>query len=304
MRNKIYLFLLFLGMTAACVLGCDQIQNFFQPSLTPKITHASKTSQETPEPITGTVLAKVNNEVITLESFDEKIKALEALSPEIKVDSLDKKKTYLNDLVTQELVFQEAKARGIDKKKEVKDALDEFKKTVMARQLVLDETKGLTVEASEIEAFYNQYKKEFAPPEEIKAREIVVSSEAAAKDILISLLQGADFAATAKEKSISASAANGGDVGVVKKTDKFDKFREIIVTLDVGQTSQVFKGPDNNFYIVKVEERKGGTVPALTEVYDQIKNGLLQQKQAQRLKDLTDRLKREAKIEIKEEVLR
>ena len=57
-------------------------------------------------------------------------------------------------------------------------------------ELILDETKGLTVESSEVEAFYNQYKKEFAAPEEIHAREIVVPTEAAAKDILISLCRG------------------------------------------------------------------------------------------------------------------
>ena len=55
-----------------------------------------------------------------------------------------------------------------------------------------------------------EYKKEFAAPEEIHAREIVVPTEAAAKDILISLLQGGDFAAAAKEKSVSPSASKGG----------------------------------------------------------------------------------------------
>lgn len=283
--------------------GCDQIQSMFQTSVGPKVTPASSKGAAPETPVQGTVLAKVNNNVITLESFDEKVKALQSLSPEIKINTPDAKKAYLNDLITQELVFQEAKSRGIDKKKEVKDALEEFRKGVMARQLIMDETKGITVEPSEIEAFYNQYKKEFASPEEIKAREIVVPTEAAAKDILISLLQGGDFAAVAKEKSVASSAANGGDVGVVKKTDKFDKFREVISTLEAGQVSQIFKGPDG-FYIVKVDERKGGAIPALTEVYDQIKNGLLAQKQAQRIQELTEKLKREAKIEIKEDLLR
>lgn len=299
------IFLLAVCTALGFVLGCDQIQNLLKGSSgAPVVTPAQQSAASTEEaaPVQGTVLAKVNNEIITLEGFDEKVKNLESLSQDIKINTLDARKAYLNDLITQELVFQEARSRGMDKKKEVQDALEEFRKSFMARQLILDETKGIAIEPSEIEAFYNQFKQEFAPPAEVKAREIIVSSDATAKETMIALLQGGDFASIAKERSIAASAAKGGALGFIKRGEKFAKFDEVVAPLDVGQVSPIFKGPEG-YYIVKIEEKKGGASPPLNEVYDQIKNGLLQQKQAQRVKDLADRLRKDAKIEIKEDLL-
>jgi len=62
---------------------------------------------------------------------------------------------------------------------------------------------------------------------------------------------------------------------------------------------------------VKVDEKKGGAVPQLTEkipgadatYYDYIKEMLLAQKRAARIQDLTDRLRRNATIEIKDNLL-
>lgn len=284
----------------AMVAGCDQIQSFFQPG--PKVTSAFSQEASSPQ-VQGTVLAKVNNNVITLENFDEKLKVLEALAATKKTPTADEKKMFLDELIKQDLIFQEAKARGIDKKKEVRDAIDEFKKSAMIQQLVNDEIKGIVVEPSEIESAYNQNKGALASDVEIKAREIVVPTEATAKEILISLLQGGDFAAIAKERSIAPSGASGGDVGIVKKGAKFDKFYEVVLGLEQGQNSQYFKGPDG-YYIVKVDEKKGGTIPRLDEVYDKIKNFLLEQKQRSRLEELSNKLKRDAKIEIKEDLLR
>ncbi len=306
--------LFFLELAVCCaglisLAGCEQFKSMFETSIGAK--KSSSPAQQQAAQVQGTVLAKINNDVITMEVFEDKISSLEALSPEIKINTLDARKNYLNDLIIQELIVQEAKSRGIDKKKDVKDAVEEFRKGVMARQLILDETRGIVVEPSEIEEFYNRFKKEFAPPEEIRAAEIVVSSESAAREILIALLQGGDFAALAKERSIAPSASKGGDIGFVKRGGKFDKFEEVILTLEPGQVSQIFAGPEG-YYIAKVLERKGGVVPQLTDklpdttttVYDQIKAGLLQQKQAQRVQDLSDKLRKEAKIEIKEDLLR
>ncbi len=312
-RKKLLLVTTVFAISALAVFGCEDIKNAFQikspGSLKKPAVSATESSSE--PAVHGTVLAKVNNDVITLESFDEKVKSLKALAADIKIETYDQKKSYLNDLITQELIFQEAKGRGIDKKRDVKDAVDEFRKGVMARQMILDETKGINVEPTEIEQFYTQYKQAFATPSEAWVREIVVPTEAAAKEILIGLLNGGDFSAAAQEKSKAPSAGKGGDLGFYKKEDQFDKFNEIVGTLEPGQVSQIFSGP-SGYYIVKVEEKKGGSIPQMTDkvpgseatVYDQIKEGLLQQKQAQRIQDLTDRLKREAKIEIKEDLLR
>jgi len=313
MRKGYRLFSLFLVIGAMVSFsGCDQIKNLFWPTAPAAVTASKAKPQEALTPVVhGTVLAKINNEVLTLEDFDEKVKAMQAASPENKTLTREEKKTLLSNLVTRELIVQDARARGIDKKKEVRDAVDEVQKNVLFAELVNDETKGITVDAQEIENFYNQYPKEFSTPQEIRAREIVVSSESEAKETLIALLQGADFAALAKEKSTGSSAANGGDIGVVDKNSKFDKFREVVVSLDKGQISQIFKGPDGKYYIVKVDDKKGGGALQLNDkipgynvtVYDQIKSWLLQQRQTQRVQELADRLKREAKIEIKDELL-
>jgi len=233
MRGKAGVFTVFclvIGLSA--LTGCDEIKKMLQIGPKPG---EPKVGVPAPVEVKGTVLATINNEVITLESFDEKIKNLQAL--DVKIETVDDKKAYLNDLVLQELVYQEAKGRGIDKKKEVRDAVDEFKKGAMARELIMDETRGINVEPAEVEATYNQQKANLVMPAQASVREIVVPTEAAAKEVMIALLGGADFATLAKEKSRVASAAKGGDLGFYDPKTKNAKFNSTVQTLEPGQFS-------------------------------------------------------------------
>ncbi len=305
MSGRTGLFVIFcLVISLSALTGCEEIKKMLQVAPS---RGAGPKAGETAAP-KGTALATVNGEVITLESFDEKVRNLEVL--DVKIETTEDKKAYLNDLVLQELVYQEALARGIDKKRDVREAVEEFRKGAMARELIMDETRGINVEPAEVEAYYNQYKSQLTMPTQASVREIVVASEGEAKEAMIALLGGADFAQLAKAKSKAPSAADGGDIGFYDPKDKFEKFNGMAMTLEPGQFSQYFSGPDG-YYIVKVEEKKGGAVPALTEkipgtdatYYDYIKETLLAQKRAQRIQDLTDRLRRDATIDIKEELL-
>jgi len=302
-RGSLFVILcLVIGLSA--LTGCEEVKKMLQ--IAPSHT-AGPDAQKSAAP-TGTTLATINGDVITLESFDEKIQNLKTL--DVKIETTEDKKAYLQDLILQELIFQEAMARGIDKKKDVREAVEEFRKGAMARELIMDETRGINVEPSEVETYYSQYKSQLAMPAQASVREIVVAGEAEAKEVMISLLGGADFATLAKEKSQAASASDGGDLGFYNPQDKFEKYNNMVMTLEPGQFSQYFPGPDG-YYIVKVEEKKGGEVPSLTEkipgtdatYYDYIKETLLAQKRAQRIQDLTDRLRRDATIEIKEGLL-
>jgi parvulin-like peptidyl-prolyl isomerase len=157
------------------------------------------------------------------------------------------------------------------------------------------------VSSKEIEDYYNNYKDQLKEPEERQLLEIVVTSEQDAKDILIQLLQGADFATLAKDHSKSASAKNGGDLGFIKKGQKSAQFDAVAFSdsLDVGKMSSIFKCPDG-YYIVKLEAKRGGKQRSLADMWDDIKKGLTFLKQQKKIEDLIGKLSHDAKLEFYE----
>jgi len=183
----------------------------------------------------------------------------------------------------------------------VKQAVEKNKRDLMVLQDIKDITKSITVTSKEIEDYYNTYKEQLKEPEERQISEIVVGSEQDARDILIQLLQGADFATLAKSNSKSSSAKDGGDLGFIKKGKKSAQFDAAAFSdsLDVGKISSVFKTPDG-YSIVKLEAKRGGKQKSLSEMWEDINRGLLFLKQQQAIEELLGRLSRDAKIEVYE----
>lgn len=293
---RIWLIILGVSVFVLTTVSCDKL-----PFLAKKYS-----PQNPPEPakIEGTELAKINSKVITLEDFNTRISNLGQMYPEVKFDTFDKKKNLLQTLVQQELLYQHALSLGIDKDPQIKKALEEWAKGLIIQKLISDEAGGANVEAKEIEDYYNLTKDNYRIPAEVKASEIVVADEGTARQVLIEVLKGTDFASLAQQYSKAPSAKNGGNLGWKKRGDrKVERFDEVAFSLKKGEVSNVFSTPEG-YFIIKVVDKKGGEFKPVSEVWDQLKQELLGIKLNQRIVELERGLRAKANIAIHEELLR
>ncbi|MCX5701245.1 MAG: peptidyl-prolyl cis-trans isomerase [Candidatus Omnitrophica bacterium] len=256
----------------------------------------------------GTVIAKAGNIPITQEDLNQDIlsynEMIPADKPEKKITTREQRIEYVkNEMVRRALLYQEALNRGLDNDEEIAAVLDRTKMELCVVKLMKDETDKTDVSAKEVEDAYNTYKDQLKEPEQRNIREIVVGSEQDAKEVLVQLLQGADFATLAKERSRAPSSKDGGDLGFIdkNKSNKFVQFDAVAFsdTLEVGRTSNIFKGPDG-YYILKLEAKKGGKQKSLSEMYDDIKRTLVFLKKQQEIDDLISKLSKTNKVDIKE----
>ncbi|MDP2905527.1 MAG: peptidyl-prolyl cis-trans isomerase [Candidatus Omnitrophota bacterium] len=296
MRSRLTIFIAVIFLFLA---GCDFLNVFFP---------AKKTVTQQPvaaKPVVkGTVVAMVNNMPITLEELKEDIAAYNALvpndKPESRVTTREQKISYLkNDMVRRVLLYDDGLARGLDRSEDVSKEMDKVKQQLVLMALGKKLTDNIDVSSKDIEDYYNTYKEQLREPEKRQVREIVVNTEQEAKDLLIQLLQGADFATLAQQRSKAADAKDGGDMGFISKGDKFSQLDKAAFELEVGKVSSIFKGPEG-YYIIKVEAKRGGEQKTLTQLWDDIKRMLIFLKQQQAIEDLVSKLSRDAKIEIYE----
>ncbi|MFH1442009.1 MAG: peptidylprolyl isomerase [Candidatus Omnitrophota bacterium] len=282
------------------VIGCDKL-NFFQ---NPKPSKELSNEPVISYTVTGTVIAKVNNMPITLEDLNQEIEAYNSMipndKPEMKINTREKKIDYLkNELIKRTLLYQAALDRGLDRKEDIIKAIEKTKMDLLVVELIKTEAEKVNISAKEIEDYYNTYKEQLKEPVQRRIREIVLPSEQEAKDVLIQLLQGTDFSTLARERSISKSAAKGGDLGFVAAGDISGDMDKVAETLEVGQISGVFKTADG-YCIIKVEAKQGGKLRSLNEMWDDIKRGLTFLEQQKRIEKLIGDLSGNTKIEVYE----
>ncbi|MCX5681548.1 MAG: hypothetical protein NT079_04640, partial [Candidatus Omnitrophica bacterium] len=211
--------------TSLVCVGCDKIpllKDLFPSAKSKKEAPVeASSSPSVPSEQAGAagkdVLAKIDNWTLTVQEFNEKIGALKKVMGDFDDKDLKNRQAVLDELVRQQLLVKEAEQKGLDKSKDVATAVGEYRKTILVQQLAKDLVADIQVTDKDVESFYNDRTNEdlFKQPVQWRIREIVVPDEAKAKDLLVTLVQGADFSDTAKANSISETAAKGGDTGLV-----------------------------------------------------------------------------------------
>ena len=301
-----YVFLSTAMLLVGALSGCDIL--FPSKSATPKkaVEEKSPEAAVTPAPTTvavneapqgplpADVVARVGNWSLTQDEFNQRLKLLKQSLPDFNDKDPQAKATVLKELTRQQLLVKDAESSDIADLKEIKDAVEDFRRTLLVQELAQRLTKGVTATAEDAQKYYDQNKNLFI---KWKVRQIVVADEASAKAVLVQILQGGDFAALAKAQSKDKFAAEGGLI--TDPTQSPVEVQKNITALDAGGTSSVFKGPEG-YYIVHVDEKN--FVP-FSEVKDELKNRLSLRKQQAAVLEHIDQLEQKTKVEINNELL-
>jgi parvulin-like peptidyl-prolyl isomerase len=129
------------------------------------------------------VLARVGERTITLGDFAAAIENMDAFD-RLRYQSPERRKELLDEMINVELLAREAEAKGWDK-----DPVTEQEIRAILRDAVIAEThKGAPlpadVPASDVRAYYEAHKADFADPERRRLSVIVLPTEAAAAEVL------------------------------------------------------------------------------------------------------------------------
>jgi peptidyl-prolyl cis-trans isomerase SurA len=168
--------------------------------------------------------------------------------------------------------------------------LGEFKKMEMERMIVQamrgkNIKRDMIASPAKIEEYYKVHREEFTAKEQIKLRLIMIPAHAndgnaaaqrsMAEEILGKLANGAEFDRMAQIYSEDSSRDLGGDWGWIERKTLAAPLEKAAFSLPVGRISSIIEF-SGNFYVLKVEEKKGGDTRTLAQVRDEIEKKLLQ----------------------------
>lgn len=159
------------------------------------------------------------------------------------------------------------------------DVLEEIKRQMRTSQLAqqVASPSAMQVTSADAEAYFRTHPAEMVAPEQRHLRNIVVSSQDEANDILRRVRGGEDFAAVATQSSLDQSTRNvGGDLGWLSR----DRLEDPYAAAAFGAAPGAFVGP--------VQTKDGWNVGQVLEIHPAAPLGLPQVEPA-----LLDRLRSE-----------
>jgi peptidyl-prolyl cis-trans isomerase C len=195
------------------------------------------------------------------------------------------------EVITLEILAQEAQARGLDTTDTYKAQVENAKQVLLINELFNEFIKNNPVSDEEIKAEYDKWAAANGG-KEYRARHILVEKEDQAKDIIAQLKKGKKFEELAKKLSKDpGSGANGGDLDWAAPSNYVKEFSDAMVALGKGKTTETPVKSQFGYHIIRLEDVRDIKLPAFEEVKPQIAQALPQQKAAKFRDDLVKKAK-------------
>lgn len=242
------------------------------------------------------VLATVGNKEITQGDVEMVLRTLDPQRA-MQFYSEEGKKKLVEELVSQELFFLDAKTQKLDENADFLKEAAVLKENLLKQYAINLLLQEVSISEEEVKAYYDKHQDKFIEPESVRASHILVEDEAAAEAVLKEINEGLSFEEAAKKYSKCPSNAKGGDLGFFTKGKMVPEFEAAAFNMNEDEISQPVKTQFGS-HIIKVLEKKASETRPYEAVRDQLAQQLLSLKQQEVYYARVDQLKQQFEVKI------
>jgi peptidyl-prolyl cis-trans isomerase C len=243
------------------------------------------------------ILAKVGNQTITEADLNKMANAVPErlryiyLTPEGKQQTLD----YI---VNVYVLAAQAQTEGLDKDPQFAHIMAFTTKDLLARLYLQKMAKDVPEPTDkEVQQYYETNKDQYAAPESIHLRHILVKTDKEADDVLKRLKKGEKFADIAAQASTCPSKVSGGDLDWLPRGRLVKELEDVAFGMEKGQLSAPVK-TRFGFHILLLEDKRPASTSSLDEVKEYIVEQLRFANQQEQYQKLADSLKQKMNVQV------
>lgn len=246
------------------------------------------------------ILARAGDQKITETEFTEHIRSLPR---EFKAIALERRREFLEDMLSERLLVEEAEKRGVQKDPEVQDLLKAARRKIILAKLIEREVDSkLQLGKDEARAYYEAHQEEFMTPLLLRASHILVKTEEEAQSIRQRVLGGEVFEDLARKHSTDTTASRGGDIGFFQQGQLVKEFESAAMALEPGQVGEVVRS-SFGYHVLKLTDRLQPSLREFRAVRGAIEERLISQKRTELLKKFIEKLRSDRKVQLDEKAL-
>ena len=237
------------------------------------------------------VVADVGIGFVTTEEFATAAGSTPGADPSMPLEA---RKEVLDQLLTDEVLLQEALRQGLVRDPKVRKVLV----NLLLRQEVYDKVSRQDFTDEELRVYYDAHRDEFMVPEKIQIKRILVKfadgertadeARAIIDEARKSVVKDPEsFRVVAEKVSEDAHQRRGGDLGFVPRSGKpgiDPKVAEVAFDLKMGKVSEPFEADGGYNIVMPVNKRE-----AVERTFSQMRGSVLRKLRSERFQELTDR---------------
>ncbi len=212
----------------------------------------------------------------------------------------------IDGLITQELVFADAKKQGIlestEYKNELANVMERIQVQLASKVWEKRQFDKVKVNEKDVKAYFTSHPEEFSEKSKVRASHILLKTEAEAKAItkeLMGLKDGAlnaKFAELAKSKSTGPSGPKGGDLGFFAQGQMVPAFNDAAFAMKKGEVTASPVKSQFGFHVILVTDKQEAKNLPYTEVKGFIEQKLKVENFKEQMQEKMAALKKSATI--------